>query len=46
LEIPPSKPLSWNLVRTDSPDEKQQERWRSWLGQGSSGPEEKIEKGE
>jgi predicted metalloprotease with PDZ domain len=46
VEIPFAKPPSWNLVRSESPNEKQQERWRSWLEKGGSQPEEKTGKGE
>lgn len=31
MEIAPSKASSWNLVRVEAPDEKQQNRWQSWL---------------
>lgn len=46
LGISPAKLSSWNLARVASPDEKQQERWRGWLGVSGAGPEEKGEKGE
>lgn len=31
VEIAPANPISWNLQRIDSPDEKQEMRWKSWL---------------
>jgi predicted metalloprotease with PDZ domain len=31
VEIAPANPGSWNLQRADSPDEKQEMRWKSWL---------------
>lgn len=32
VEIPTTKPSSWTLAPSAALDEKQQERWRSWLG--------------
>lgn len=43
VTLPPPKPSSWNLIRAESPDEKQQERWQSWLAIPSAPPEERGE---